>query len=76
MWRTRRRTGHFEGVDGRDGVHPLPRAGARAERGQSMIEYGLIVALISIGAIAVLVIFKAPFQQVFSNTVAILLKYG
>jgi Flp pilus assembly pilin Flp len=35
-----------------------------------MIEYGLIIALISIAAIALLVLFKAPLQALFSNAVS------
>jgi pilus assembly protein Flp/PilA len=40
------------------------------EEGQGMIEYGLIIALISIAAIALLVLFKAPLQNLFSNAVS------
>jgi len=37
---------------------------------QGMIEYGLIIALISIAAIALLVLFKAPLVNLFSNAVS------
>ena len=40
------------------------------EEGQGMIEYGLIIALISIAAIALLVLFKAPLVNLFSNAVS------
>jgi Flp pilus assembly pilin Flp len=40
------------------------------DEGQGMIEYGLIIALISIAAIALLVLFKAPLQNLFSNALS------
>ena len=40
------------------------------EEGQGMIEYGLIIALISIAAIALLLLFKDPLVNLFSNAVS------
>ena len=40
------------------------------EEGQGMIEYGLIIALISIAAIALLILFKDPLVNLFSNSLS------
>ena len=40
------------------------------EEGQGMIEYGLIIALISIAAIALLILFKDPLVNLFSNALS------
>jgi Flp pilus assembly pilin Flp len=40
------------------------------EEGQGMIEYGLIIALISIAAIALLLLFKDPLVNLFSNALS------
>jgi pilus assembly protein Flp/PilA len=42
----------------------------REEEGQGMIEYGLIIALISIAAIALLILFKDPLVNLFSNALS------
>ena len=47
------------------------RRGARTtvfERGQGMVEYGLILALVAIGAIAVLVLMGDQITGIFTDT--------
>ena len=37
------------------------------EEGQGMVEYGLIIALISIAAIAIILQFDTPLKTIFQN---------
>lgn len=43
---------------------------SRREEAQGMVEYGLILALISVAAIAVLVLFGPQLQLIFNTVLA------
>lgn len=43
---------------------------AREERGAAMAEYGLLLALIALGAIAILVLFGGEINEVFTEAEA------
>jgi Flp pilus assembly pilin Flp len=45
------------------------RSLAAAERGQTLVEYALIIALISLGTVAAMTLLKTQIVQVFSDVV-------
>ena len=46
------------------------------QRGQGMIEYGLLIALITIAALGTLLLFGDPLRRIFSDTLTYLLKFA
>ena len=66
-WR-RLRGAAASGANSLDGL--LLVAAARAERGASVVEYALIIAVVAVGLIAVLNTFTGAVGQVFANIMA------
>jgi pilus assembly protein Flp/PilA len=57
---------------GKGGGNAMNRRGAVRQRGQGMVEYALILVLVSIVVIVILLTMGNQIQNVFSNVVAAL----
>lgn len=53
----------------KESIDHVKRTFHRGEEGQGMIEYGLLVALISIAALAVIVLLGPQLSTIFGNVV-------